>query len=170
MIMKQIRKIKDWQDYGVTRDGKVWSYANNIWLKQTSIDGYLTVTLCKNGMHKTARVHRLVFETFVRQLNKGEHVHHISHIRTDNNVQNLEAISSSTHTRMHKKGFTHSTSEQTKRKISNTLKGHKVSEETRQKILQTKRMNGTLHKHQTQQSIKKMLQTRKRNKERQNIQ
>lgn len=51
--------------------------------------GYLGVTLWKNGQPFVRRVHRLVLETFVRLRRDGEECAHHNGIRTDNRLCNL---------------------------------------------------------------------------------
>lgn len=59
-------------------------------LKQ-SIDqgGYAIITLYKNGVAKTFRVHRLVAETFLPNPDNLPQIHHLNHDRKDNRIQNL---------------------------------------------------------------------------------
>ena len=57
--------------------------------------GYYTVDLCKDGNVKTTLVHRLVAEAFIPNP-KGLHfVNHIDSNRTNNDVNNLEWVTSS---------------------------------------------------------------------------
>ena len=53
-------------------------------------DGYLRVTLCKNGKLETKKIHRLVTETFIPNPNGFPEVNHIDEVKTNNNVENLE--------------------------------------------------------------------------------
>ena len=59
--------------------------------KQSS-DGYLSVTLCKEGSSKTYKIHRLVFEAFARPLEFDEEVDHIDFNRKNNKLENLQAL------------------------------------------------------------------------------
>lgn len=51
--------------------------------------GYLEVTLCKNGKHKTMLLHRLIAEAFKPNPDSLPTVDHINRIRTDNRLENL---------------------------------------------------------------------------------
>ena len=52
--------------------------------------GYLIVTLCKNGKRKTYRVHRLVAETFIDNLENLPQVNHKDGNKYNNHINNLE--------------------------------------------------------------------------------
>ena len=53
-------------------------------------DGYLIVTLYKNGAEKKKRVHRLVTEVFIPNPNGLPQVNHKDEIKDNNNAENLE--------------------------------------------------------------------------------
>ena len=60
-------------------------------LKQASDkDGYLLVTLCKNGKQKTQKVHRLVAKAFVDNPDNLPQVNHIDENKKNNFANNLE--------------------------------------------------------------------------------
>lgn len=60
--------------------------------KVPSIDnaGYLKVTLSKDNKSKNARIHRLVAETFILNIENKSTVNHKNGVKTDNRVDNLE--------------------------------------------------------------------------------
>lgn len=65
--------------------------------------------------------HRVIMRNSLgRDLNKGEHVHHINGDKTDNRIENLELIDISKHTTRHKTGG--KLSEETKKKIGRANK------------------------------------------------
>ena len=53
-------------------------------------DGYLHVSLCKNGVMKTKRIHRLVAEAFTPNQNNYLEINHKDEDKTNNRVENLE--------------------------------------------------------------------------------
>ena len=77
--------------YAVTSCGKVWSYRRQKFLSPSSDkDGYLRVTLSKDGKQKYFYVHRLVAEAFVLNPLGLPEVNHKSEIKTENFINNLE--------------------------------------------------------------------------------
>lgn len=55
-------------------------------------DGYLNVSLWKEGKEKRFKVHRLVAEAFLGSCPDGIQVNHINLIKTDNRLCNLEYV------------------------------------------------------------------------------
>ena len=53
-------------------------------------DAYLSVNLCKNGKHKSIKLHRLVASAFIPNPLNLETVNHRDEDKTNNNVSNLE--------------------------------------------------------------------------------
>jgi hypothetical protein len=52
--------------------------------------GYLVVVLSRNGVRETHKVHRIVAQAFHPNPDNLPQTHHISGIKTDNRVENLE--------------------------------------------------------------------------------
>jgi len=55
-------------------------------------DGYLGITLCKNGVRKSYLIHRLVAETFIPNPENKPEVNHKNGFKSDNRVENLEWV------------------------------------------------------------------------------
>ncbi len=53
-------------------------------------DGYLIITFRKNKTAKKFRVHRLICETFIENIENKPCVNHINGNKTDNSIKNLE--------------------------------------------------------------------------------
>lgn len=91
--MEEWKTIENYPDYMVSSIGRVKSFKNGKEkLLKTSADkdGYLSVTLCKKGKVKRFRVHRLVAQAFIPNLNNLPIINHKNQIVNDNRVENLE--------------------------------------------------------------------------------
>lgn len=79
--------------YAVTKDGQVWSYRRNIFLRPTMRKGYLAVYLSKGGKGKACYIHRLVALAYVPNPDNLETVDHIDGNKINNNAENLQWLS-----------------------------------------------------------------------------
>ena len=80
--------------YAASEDGRIWSYSSKKFLKpSTHRDGYLKLTLSKNGKVTTNQIHRLVAQAFIANPDNLPMVNHIDGIKDNNNVSNLEWVS-----------------------------------------------------------------------------
>ena len=89
-------KFRDYDNYEVFEDGRIWSYWTNKWLKPcTTKDGYQRVALSDNeGKKKYYFVHRVVWEAVTRtQIPDGYEINHRSEVKTENMITNLELVS-----------------------------------------------------------------------------
>lgn len=91
--MNEIWKpIKDYEDlYEVSNLGNVRKIKDNyIFHKNKNSRGYIVVTLTKENVEKSHSVHRLVASAFIPNPSNKPQINHISGIKTDNRVNNLE--------------------------------------------------------------------------------
>lgn len=78
----------------------------------------------ENGKRILKDEHRYLVEQFIgRKLSRNEVVHHIDGNKKNNDISNLKVMSLSEHTKIH--SIERTISEETKLKISNSLKGKK---------------------------------------------
>lgn len=106
-------------------------------LKFYEVRGYSYVTLSKDNKSSHYRVHRLVAEAFVPNINNLSEINHINEDKSDNRASNLEWCDSWYNMHYGKMQFNNvgrELSDDTRRRISKSLKGHKVSTDTRHKI------------------------------------
>lgn len=110
--MEEWRDIKDYEGlYKVSNMGRIKSLSrfvmchdkegNPLWkspvrerIRKIFLNkkGYPSVVLSKNGVLKTLAVHRLVANQFISKIYGKNDVNHISFIKTDNRVKNLEWV------------------------------------------------------------------------------
>lgn len=94
-IWKDIKGYEN--EYLVSNLGRIKSIKNgkNLIMKlDTEKKGYLSVKLYKNGKRKSYKVHRLVAIAFIENPYNKPEVNHIDAIRSNNNVNNLEWVTS----------------------------------------------------------------------------
>ena len=84
--------LKDYPNYSITKDGKVFSHKTNKFLsnRNNKNRGYNYVVLYTNNTHKNILVHRLVAIAYLQNPLNKRCVNHINGIKTDNRVENLE--------------------------------------------------------------------------------
>jgi hypothetical protein len=82
--------IKDYPNYAVSNLGRVKNLKKKQILKPSTDDkGYHAVGLSINGIVKTQKVHRLVANTFLSNIEKKPCVDHIDGDKSNNDLQNL---------------------------------------------------------------------------------
>ena len=87
--------ITEAPNYKVSSTGEVWSENKNGLLKpQTDKDGYKVLTLHVNGDKLYRKVHRLVAMAFIPNPNNLPIVHHRDGDPSNNDVSNLEWVTS----------------------------------------------------------------------------
>jgi len=104
------KDIKDYEGlYQISNLGRVKSlYFNNerILKVQQKTNGYFIVSLCKDAINKTKKVHQLVAIAFLGHIPCGNNlvVDHINRIKTDNHLENLQVITHRENLSKDKKG------------------------------------------------------------------
>lgn len=85
------KKVNGFPEYLIYEDGKVFSTISNRFLTPSKdSDGYLIVHFHGKKYSKSAKVHRLVAEAFVKNPNNYTCVNHKDENKTNNNAKNLE--------------------------------------------------------------------------------
>ena len=154
-MKEEWRDIKGYEGrYQVSSFGRIYSCYSGICLKiHTREDGYTRVSLYKNNRYKSFLVHRLVAEAFISNPNNYTQVNHKDENKQNNRVENLEWCTARYNTNY----GTHN------KRVSDSLKGKSISEETKKKISLSVSgsKNGFYGKHHTEESRRKMSNTRK---------
>lgn len=108
--------FKNYSNYEVYSDGRIWSYKTNKFLKpQTNNKGYKQVGLSDNeGNRKMYLLHRVVYEAVTSSpIPQGYEINHIDERKDNNAISNLELVS-------HKENCNYGT---IKDRISKKMKG-----------------------------------------------
>jgi len=88
--------------YEISDDGRLrslprkgaWSGVREI-RPQMHSEGYHVVRLCRDGVPRGARIHRLVAQAFLPGFTRGCQIDHVNGVRTDNRVSNLRVATQS---------------------------------------------------------------------------
>ena len=103
--MSEIKEIPGYEGlYGVTRDGLVWSYKLNRFLKPSiGLRGYCCVKLYRNGRWNGYSVQRLIMAAYGNlDINDTQMVaHHIDGNKSNNKLENLQIMTKSKHSSNH---------------------------------------------------------------------
>jgi len=89
--MEKFKQIKGYENYLVSDQGRVFNFKYNRFLKPRKNNrGYFLVNLCKIGVMKTLKVHRLVALAYIPNPENKRTVNHLDGVKTNNYVDNLE--------------------------------------------------------------------------------
>lgn len=77
--------------YGITEEGEILNYRTQKFMKQRfDKDGYLRVSLTKDGKQQTFFIHRLLAEAFIPNPKNLPLINHKDENKKNNNLNNLE--------------------------------------------------------------------------------
>jgi hypothetical protein len=84
---ESFRFIKNFENYMISDEGRVFSIRRNKFLKpRITNGGYYIVNLYNYDIVKTFKVHRLVSQAFLDNIENKLFIDHINNIRTDNRL------------------------------------------------------------------------------------
>ena len=88
---EHFNQIKGYNNYLISDLGRVFSfYTKKVLKPRKDKDGYFLVDLCKNGIRKHHKIHRLVALAFIPNPENKRTINHIDGVKTNNFVDNLE--------------------------------------------------------------------------------
>ena len=89
-FLRGFNVIEGYKNYSISKNGQVYSFFSNKFLKPIKSKGYLKVNLYKNKKFKIIPIHRLVLQSFNPQGNKGLQINHKDGNKENNCLINLE--------------------------------------------------------------------------------
>jgi hypothetical protein len=95
--IEYIIEIPNWPKYLLSTNGDLYSEWNGKMIKRKQCkdkDGYIHITLHKNGKRHTKKIHRLMGELFLKRIEGKNEIDHINRIKTDNRLSNLRWVNS----------------------------------------------------------------------------
>jgi hypothetical protein len=88
-----MKNIKGYENYTISINGVVQNIRTGRFLRQCkNTKAYSMVTLSQNGVSKTLTIHKLVYITYISDVNKGFEINHIDGNKNNNNLSNLELV------------------------------------------------------------------------------
>ncbi len=86
-----MKKIPNFPNYAVTKEGIVWSERRRLWLKPScgERNRYFHVNLTRNCITYTRYIHRLVLETYIGSCPNGMECRHLDGDYSNNSLVNL---------------------------------------------------------------------------------
>lgn len=85
--------IEGYENYIALSDGQIFSIRSNKMLKQTETkDGYLKVSLFKNGKGCTKKTHSFIAKTLIPNPDNKPQINHKNGDKQDNRIENLEWV------------------------------------------------------------------------------
>jgi hypothetical protein len=94
----EYKKIEGYPNYMISNTGMVLNISKNKHLKNVLNERYLIVLLYNKGVRKKYYVHRLVANAFCKKEKGKDYVNHKDLDRCNNNISNLEWVTSSENT------------------------------------------------------------------------
>ena len=88
--VSNIGRIKSIDRYLHKKDGNICFQKGLIMKPVNHPKGYLYVSLSKNNKRKSYKIHRIVAQTFIENVENNPQVNHINGVKNDNSVYNLE--------------------------------------------------------------------------------
>lgn len=93
MAMNRQVEDKELGNYVVYSDGRIYSKISDIFLKfQYDGHGYLSVSLSIDGKARKYKLHRILAQAFIPNVDCKPMVNHINGIKSDNRIENLEWV------------------------------------------------------------------------------
>lgn len=85
----------NWKDYACGANGQIWSNHYKRYLNgRITEDGYIVVKLrCIDGKCRMFLWHRVIWTFFYGTIPEDKEINHISEVKTDNRLCNLECVS-----------------------------------------------------------------------------
>lgn len=151
-MVETYKDIEGWPHYQVSNFGAVRSNKSGEWKPmKLCLDkkGYRRVRLSNGRKYgKFCAVHRLVYETFVKEIPEGLEIDHINAIRDDNRLENLRVV---THKENANNPITRKRRSECSRGERNPMFGRRHSEKAKEKL--RLKQTGKRHSEESKRKI-----------------
>ena len=99
--IKKMKPIRGFEDYLISKSGKVYSLKSNKFLAigNNATGGYYYVDLYKDGKTYRKRIHIAVMDAYAIKLDQNFEIDHIDGNKANNNLSNLEYVTHSENVR-----------------------------------------------------------------------
>jgi len=92
MENRYTKNIINFEGYSITSTGKVIGKRGQELSQQENKQGYKFVSLYKDGKLYNRYIHRLIYEAFVKPIEKGLSIDHIDENKLNNRIENLQEL------------------------------------------------------------------------------
>jgi hypothetical protein len=88
-----MKKIKNFENYSIDEEGNVYNSKGKLRKVNINSGGYKYIHLSKNGKLYLRFIHKLIYQTYVGEINDDMTIDHIDNNKLNNSITNLQQLS-----------------------------------------------------------------------------